>query len=139
MTVDLTLHRFAEHGKNTLGVVRIEHMAHPTIFTCEDLWQNNRPNISCIPPGEYRCDPHGWEANSLTKFKKVWRVIGVPGRSAILFGHVGNDHTDTEGCILPGFGIWNAGITDSQKALDYLRKTIGEKSFNLTVKSDIID
>lgn len=135
--LSVTLHRFAEHGKNTLGVLRIDHMTHPTIFTCEDLWQDNRPNISCIPPGTYRCDPHGWETTSQHRFKKVWRLVNVQGRSAILI-HAGNDNTDTEGCILVGFGIWNAGITDSVKALDYLRKVIGEKSFTLVVKDDII-
>lgn len=133
----ITLHRFAEHGKNTLGVLRIDHMTHPTIFTCEDLWQDNRPNISCIPPGAYRCDPHGWEAKSMHHFKRVWQIVGVPRRSAILI-HAGNNHTDTAGCLLVGFGIWNAGITDSAKAIEYLRKVIGEKSFTLTVKSDII-
>lgn len=133
----VTLQRVAEHKNNTIGVLRIDGMHHPTIFTCEDLWQDNRPNISCIPDGEYRCDPHGWETHSQHRFKKVWQVVGVKGRSAILI-HTGNDNTDTSGCILVGFGIWNAGITDSQKAIDYLRKVIGEKSFTLVVKSDII-
>lgn len=108
------------------------------LWTCEDLWQDNRANISCIPDGQYRCDPHGWEPKNLYRFKRVWQVIGVRSRSVILF-HAGNDNTDTQGCILVGRGISNAGITDSQLAIDYLRRTIGEKSFTLVVKSDIIN
>ena len=64
--------------------------------------------------------------------------MGVPKRTAILF-HAGHTHKDTHGCILVGMGIWNAGIADSKDAIDYLRKLIGEKSFTLTVKSDIIN
>ncbi|MCE7073698.1 DUF5675 family protein [Dyadobacter sp. CY327] len=128
----------AEHGQNTIGVLKIDHKDHPTIWTCEDLWRDNEKNVSSIPAGTYRCDPHGWEDHNKYTFKRVWQVVGVKGRNAILL-HAGNDHTDTMGCILVGFGIWNAGITDSVKAIEYLRKTIGEKSFTLTIKDDILN
>ena len=138
MTLSIILHRVAEQGQNTIGVLRFDDRNHPTLWTCEDLWRNNERNVSCIPDGTYRCDPHGWDAKSGTRFQKVWQVMGVSKRSAILL-HAGNTHKDTSGCILVGKGIWNAGITDSADAIEYLRKTIGEKSFMLTVNSAIIN
>lgn len=41
-----------------------------------------------------------------------WEVVNVPGRTGILF-HVGNDASDSEGCILVGYGFAGPTITDS--------------------------
>lgn len=134
----VTLHRVAEIGQNTIGILRIQDMYHPPLWTCEDLWQDNRPNVSCIPDGSYTCVPHAWGTKEPFKFKRVWLVKNVPGRSGILI-HAGNTHLDTLGCILVGRGISSTGVTDSQRAIDYLRDVIGQKSFTLIVNSDIIN
>lgn len=65
-------------------------------LTLEDPFKSNKPNISCIPKGMYKCVRY-----SSTKYPDTWQVMDVPFRDYILF-HVGNDSSDTRGCILPG-------------------------------------
>jgi hypothetical protein len=67
-------------------------------------WIGNRPNISCIPSGEYICQPHYSK-----KFGECYIITGVEGRSWILT-HAGNlagdrlkgYRTHSYGCILLG-------------------------------------
>jgi hypothetical protein len=75
------------------------------------------------------------------RFKDVWRLESVPGRSAILI-HAGNTTQDIEGCILvgmnhgelqsKGFGNLRA-VLSSRKAINLLRRHIGKNSFTLTI------
>lgn len=65
--------------------------------TLELLWDNNKPNKSCIPTGTYVCK---WEYSKYFK-TYVFRVYGVNGRVGIM-GHPGNFYTDILGCILFG-------------------------------------
>lgn len=92
---ELTLTRFAYTPDGTLGRMG-------PYCTLEEEWQDNRPNVSCIPTGTYRCERRFYNRGGYWTFE----VTGVPGRSAILF-HVGNRETDTAGCILLGtrFGV----------------------------------
>ena len=88
--------------------------------TCEDPWHQNMRGNSCIPRGLYECKPHSGQ-----KYKNVWEVCDVPGRSAILI-HNGNTISDTQGCILVGkakgvFPGGMPGITHSRETLDMLR------------------
>lgn len=64
--------------------------------TAEEEWRDNRPHISCIPTGSYRC-----RRGVFPRMGETFEVTGVPGRTAILF-HAGNTEADTEGCILLG-------------------------------------
>lgn len=131
--MNLTLRRFINTQQSTIGV--LEGLVAP-IFTLEDRWQDNKPNVSCIPAGTYVCKPHAWERNAGNKFLKVWEVCDVPGRSAILF-HQGNTHNDTRGCILVGFDMKveqrEGRVWQSVNAIDFMRMTIGAKSFTLNV------
>ncbi|QCL83919.1 hypothetical protein CFBP5875_04705 [Agrobacterium pusense] len=106
------------------------------IYTLEDAWRNNAPNVSCIPPATYKVKPHGWEENTPFKYKRVWQLQNVPGRSAILI-HSGNKHQDTQGCILVGLGLQisqtQSMVNDSKLALEILRKEIGERFFTIVI------
>ena len=137
--MNLTLHRLAEQVNSTFGQLKIDHMTHPTLWTCEDLWHDNKPRQSCIPAGVYKCEPHAWKPNNPFKFQKVWQVMNVPNREAVLI-HTGNTNIDTIGCILVGFDLDTSyGVKKSKAAIAYLQKVIGEKPFTLTIKDDILE
>lgn len=122
-----TLKRFLACEAGTFGI--LTHENRPLCMTLEPLWRGNQKNLSCIPPGNYVCTKHNGE-----KFKNVWRLLDVPGRSDILI-HSGNTVSkDTQGCILVGLSIFSGGIADSLTALEFLRKT-----FPSTFRLDIVD
>ena len=84
------LERFAYLDSGTLGKVWVGDWS---CYTIERPWKNNAPNVSCIPEGEYKCEPF-----SGTKYKDVVQVLDVPDRTFILF-HVANFPHDVQGCI----------------------------------------
>jgi hypothetical protein len=76
-------------------------------FSCQTIelpWRDNKPNISCIPAGEYNVD-----IRYSPKYGKIYHVKEVPNRSYILM-HSGNFagdktkgyKTNVAGCILLG-------------------------------------
>lgn len=122
------LHRVLSSDKGTFGV--LVYKQKPLCVTCEDPWNNNKQDISCIPYGEYDVGPH-----SGTQYQNVWVVKNVPGRSAILI-HWGNTIKDTQGCILVGEYFTdfsgNPGIANSRFTVDKLRKIL-PKEFKLVI------
>ena len=131
---DLTLRRLTFHAERTYGVflgadgVPIA----PAIVALEEAWRDNRPQVSCIPAGEYVCR---WVQSP--KFGLTPEVTNVPGRSHILL-HAGNDEDDTLGCILPGsnFGPINGrvGVVQSKVALARLLAPFAGRDFTLAVR-----
>ena len=115
----ITLKRIAQSEKGTFGVLIKDDV--PLCVTCEDPWNNNATNISCIPAGEYDCTPHNG-----AKYSDTWILNKVPNRSAILF-HAGNSIQDTQGCILVGRSFNSHTIRDSRNALDYLRTVLSDE------------
>ena len=115
-----------------LGTLKIGDTA---IKTLERPWLNNEPNRSCIPEGTYRCD--FMECSSSGKYRRVWHVQDVVGRTEILF-HAGNLIEDSLGCILVGLShgylSGREAVLSSRKGLDEMRKHIGENSFTLIVE-----
>lgn len=111
----------------TIGILQFADVGHDPIFTLE------HPTLK-IPAGVYTCKPY-----SSDKFKDVFEVTNVPGRTAILF-HVGNFSEDTEGCILLGlesgtaYNNSNVGVFNSGKALELLRKLRPKLEFTLEIK-----
>lgn len=96
-----------------------------SLYTLEDPWLDNQPDISCIPVGTYRCIK-SW---SLRWKKQMPELLMVPFRSAIRI-HGGNTTADTHGCILVGMsligmadthavGVGPITLTHSQQALGY--------------------
>lgn len=127
----ITLRRVAFSDHCVQGVLVYQNRA--LLLTLEDAWRDNLPEVSCIPPGRYRCARH-----SSIKFPNTWRLEDVPGRSAILL-HAGNTDEDTRGCILVGrrFGDMSGipAVLESQAAMDQLRYvTRGWKEFELTIE-----
>lgn len=125
----IILNRAPSSDRGTFGILSLNGM--PLCVTCEDPWNDNKPQISCIPPGKYACGKFNG-----ARFKNVWEVRSVPGRSAILI-HAGNTMEDTQGCILVGesFGTLNGlpSVKNSAATLAMLRAKLPDV-FALIIK-----
>ena len=126
----LYLYRHTMTKRVTLGLLVLN--GEPLACTLEEPWQNNKPQISCIPEGTYDCIPH-----SGARFKNVWRLEDVPNRSDVLI-HNGNTLDHTEGCILVGSNIGEIlgqpAVLNSKVTLNKLREIL-PKEFRLTIKN----
>jgi len=127
----LILNRLYEGKDCTIGV--LESNDGLMCYTIERPWLDNKRNISSIPTGEYTCMPY-----SSQRYKNVWELQDVPGRSKILI-HVANTASDVQGCIGVGDSIGSLGgkraVLNSRVTLDKLRATIGTKiTFPLVIK-----
>lgn len=130
------LNRFEDDGVQTLGELQI-YLGKSKIFECKTLelpWNNNSPQISCIPKGSYRVKPYTSPSKG-----DVYLLVDVPGRDMIEI-HVGNYHTDIQGCILVGeeFKYINSDneldVTNSRKTFEKLKKVLNYKEFILVIK-----
>lgn len=120
----LVLTRFISNNRGTLGYLEIPSECDPTIyFTLERGWNNNRPNVSCVPVGQYQLLRH-----NTRKYPNTWALVGdtightpCPDkpRYACVF-HAGNSSTDFSGCIGLGYRadiLAGYGISQSTKAI----------------------
>jgi len=128
--VILDLIRVGQSGRGTQGVLRFGAVAFA--LTLERPWQNNQENVSCIPPGRYRC-----ERIRSPKFGWTFEVKNVPNRTHVLF-HSGNTLEDTHGCILVGeefSGTWEKPtLASSQRGfIEFLNCLEGVNAFELNV------
>jgi len=118
MKPTIKLIRFYSDNNETLGFIKLFTR---TIFTLELPWKDNIKFVSCIPAGKYDIKFY-----SGTKHKSCLKILKVPNRTDILV-HSGNYYTNTEGCMLVGFGLADINkdhiidVTDSINALKYLR------------------
>ena len=127
----------------TTGVLQVNGVSR--FVTMENPWMFNRPNISCIPSGNYHCtlEPAASFPSTSATFssiKSFIQVHRVPGRSGILF-HPGNTAEDTEGCILLGMGFAVGfgvpKIVNSKQATELFREfveTALKGEFDLVVR-----
>jgi hypothetical protein len=90
------LKRFAYTPLGTFGLMTVEGTDFEC-FTVEEVWRGNKPNVSCVPIGNYGLvlSMHGY---STGRPYSAYRLVGVPGRSLINI-HVANTIDDIEGCI----------------------------------------
>lgn len=127
----IELKRISYSDRGTFGVLLKDKI--PLCLTLEDPWKDNKKNVSCIPEGKYKCVPHNG-----TKYKNVWRIKNVIGRSAILI-HAGNTENDTEGCILVGQSFGRLGdkvaVLNSQNTLAQLRGVLPDH-FEIVITGD---
>lgn len=124
--------RVSHDDDGTYGVFLIDDK--PVCVTLEEEWDSSKSKVTgsdkAIMPGKYSV-----KAYSGTKFKNVFLLDKVPGRSAILI-HNGNTEDNTAGCILVGKGYGDVNgktaITDSVMTLNHLRAVL-PKSFDLEI------
>lgn len=128
--MNLFLKRIGSNDQSTFGVLLNGTV--PFAVTLELAWRDNRPDISCIPNGQYICR---WITSP--KFGQTFEVMNVKGRENILF-HCGNTPPDTHGCLIVGesFEVINGipGVTSSRKAFDeFMKITEGQDQFMLWI------
>lgn len=120
--------RVASSPKGTFGAMVKDD--EPVCVTCEDPWNNNNRNISCIPFGTYKVNKRISQ-----KYGHHWHLIDVPNRDLILI-HGGNTIQDTQGCILVGRSFGHLGgvpsIMQAQDTMTILRETLPD-NFLLTI------
>jgi len=126
----LDLIRVGQSGRGTFAVIRFG--AVPFALTLEPPWRDNQENVSCIPPGRYRC-----ERIRSPKFGWTFEVKNVPNRTHVLF-HSGNTLEDTHGCILVGeefSGTWEKPVLASSQRgfIEFLNCLEGVNAFELNV------
>jgi len=112
-------------------------------FRCRTLelpWRNNKPNISCIPVGEYDV-----EIRISNKYGRIYWVRNVEGRSYILIhsGNYGGDKfkgwkTHIAGCILlgktGGFLGGQVAVLNSRIAVRQFMESMEYESFKLRIQ-----
>ena len=123
---------FRQGYKNyTYGFLIIEGNV---LYTIERPWLNNQRNVSCIPPGTY--DVTFLPRSASGKYRNVWHVHNVPGRSGILI-HNGNLVAHSRGCLILGSSKGTLGgkpaVLGSRKALRALQSIVGTDPYKLTV------
>lgn len=118
----LVLKRFVSNADGTFGRMWLEGNPSTWWFTMEKPWMDNKPSISCIPPGEYKLR-HGTFAHG-GGYPDL-EFVEVDGRENIEI-HAANFPKELKGCIAPGKGMSTTGwaISESRKALAEILEAI---------------
>lgn len=116
-----------------------------TVNTIELPWRDNQRQISCIPPGEYKC-----EIVRSPRFGTVYQVKDVLGRDHVLIhpaNFAGDEAigwtTELQGCIAPGMkrgkmrnssGKMQRAVLVSRQAVRALMDWAKGEPFTLEIK-----
>ena len=127
---------------------RLVHESGWSCVTLELPWRDNKPFVSCIPPGTYK-----FIRQPSMKYGQAYTAQNVDGRWAVLI-HVGNlagdkmlgYESDSEGCTLlgRGFATFQAGpppagqkaqkgITASRDTMKDFNRVVGSKEFSMRI------
>lgn len=108
---EIVLQRWAYHPDATLGIIKFSDI---DFWSVERPWLDNKPNISCIPEGEYKLR---WRESP--KFGPTWQLEDVPGRTHILI-HAANFAYQLQGCIALGTDLMGdtIAVANSRKAVN---------------------
>ena len=79
--------------------------------TVEEIWKDNRSNVSCVPVGTYRLRRavHHISTPDPTDDYNCYEIVDVPDRSAIHI-HIANTILDLRGCV--GLGNRHGTLKD---------------------------
>lgn len=101
------------------------------LVTLELPWRDNKPNVSCIPKGDYKCR---WQKSP--RFGWTYEITKVKNRSRVLI-HAGNLKNHTHGCLLLGTRRFTfkkgEGIGASRIALRKFNNFLDNKDFKLRI------
>lgn len=124
----MKLVRFYKGKDLTLG--RLTH-AGRDFYTVERPWADNKPNISCIPDGNYKLK----RVDSPKFGADFWEIADVPNRTHILI-HVANTANNVQGCIGLGTTVYNdlGGVGSSRVAIgEFYKLTSGLDEEDITI------
>jgi hypothetical protein len=99
-------------------------------------YRDNERNVSAIPVGEYKCKRRPSTKNLNAGYNTAFEITGVPGRSDILFAHIGNSVRDIRGCSAVGLKVSLAveGVSNSPDAVaQYMKDLEGVNEFTLKI------
>ena len=138
-----TLVRQPSTDLGTFGVFAIAD----SNFTCVSLelpWQDNQPNISCVPVGSYMCTWRWSQSHN----RNVYHVENVPGRTAVEI-HSANITAQLLGCICLGMGIAifpagtfsgievaTKGVQGSKIAVASFEQIMNQTNFTLVISNE---
>jgi len=107
-------------------------------FVCNAIelpWNNNQKQLSAIPNGVYSLKPFSGE-----KFQRVFEIVNVPNREAILIHPANNALKELRGCIAP-VTEWGTSIGtgfESRAAFNKLAEVIKKNKINtITISSSL--
>lgn len=123
-----------ECSEATLGVVKMP--SGKTLFSIEPPWDANKPNVSCIPDGEYVC------RRDRTGRFKYYKVLNVPERAHIEI-HPANYYVnptkgrqELHGCIALGMRLGNGrSVLSSKSACNAFLEEMGDNDFILNIST----
>ncbi len=139
--MDLILHRNAHTKFGTFGELRVGASC---FYTVEQDWENNKPNVSCVPNGVYTVEPfsskrHGDSLIFYNRSLGIGKFEGEAKRFGCLI-HTANLASELEGCIAPGTGLgfyknqWC--VTRSGIAVSQIIKVLDKGPHKLIISSD---
>jgi hypothetical protein len=114
--------------KNNIKVETIAGKIIP-VFSSTSLergWLDNKPNVSCIPTGEYHCVFEYSPAFD----EMLWEIYGVEGRSECKF-HVANYYRQLKGCVSLGLRTL---MMDSDNTYDLTKSKIALEEFTASLR-----
>ena len=135
----ITIQRYWSDESQTLGVMTLLDSDLNPIFSSISLergWQDNKPNISSIPNGEYKC-----VLEYSPRFKRgLWELKDVPNRSECKF-HASNYWNQLNGCISLGDTAENIGrdfrldVTNSGNTMETFHRLLrNEKQIKVIIQ-----
>lgn len=143
MTLTAKIQREPSTDEGTYGLLEFGGQQ---LYTIELPWRENQRQISCIPPGTYRC-----EIVNSPRFGRVYEVKDVPGRSHVLIhsANLAGDlskgwTTQLQGCIAPGerrgkminaSGKMQNAVLVSRPALNRFMRWAAGQPFTLEITS----
>lgn len=134
----VTITRFETDDLGTFGQLMTDSGFQ--CYSAELPWRDNKPEVSCIPVGVYKCE---WRKSP--KHGYCYHLLKVPGRTDVQI-HSGNWSGDATkgfkthvlGCILLGRAIdkiaGQKAVLSSRDAIEGFHKDLEQETFELTVK-----
>lgn len=130
--MNIILQRLVGGDGGVFGVILKDRR--PLFTTLEPPWKNNQRDVSCIPPGTYKC-----RKSFSNKFQRqLFELIDVPDREVIKI-HIGNSISNTLGCILLGmsYSLSDYAIVNSKLAFDSFM-SIMPNEFTITINDIVV-
>lgn len=137
-TLSLTLRRrYFSHG--TFGEL-FDQDGEQLAVTVESPWNNNQPNISCIPEGEYTLRAHHSPRHGdclVIESPSLGVTANGPSLRTHCLIHAANIAAQLQGCIAPGyqFGFYQGewAVTGSKAMVERLLELVGDQVIDLHI------
>lgn len=115
----IKLKRFTSTDYGTFGVLTVDDKI---FYTVEKPWQNNTPEISCVPDGEYTLTPHNSHKYGnvlclINEDKGITHFDSPASKRFACLIHTANYEKDVLGCIGLGDKYLGHMVTNSKKSI----------------------